>query len=810
MVPERTRRKPAIAGALPAGRRVAQRFALAASLAISMCAYADRGPLTTAEWLMDIARDQALSLRDTSASGNPHEIQALLLGAIRLDSRLTDAHALLYEYAMFSGDALATAVHLDALIDCDPRHMGAYGRWLDQNLATRQTVEKRIEWLESVLTAEDRSPQRRALVLERLAVLALQRMDRRQSHDYALRALAADPMLPEAALLVFHTLPEDASLPDRLRTALAAVGLNCMNADLCWQTGLLLIQSGLPSQAETLLERAVRLHRGDNDGRQTPVICLIDLALAQWAAERYDAAILSIREAADRHDDPLSVEAGMLACWMLREQKRIGESEVFRQRLMNRFAEIRDPATAPIGELAQAAWFHCTLDTLPQRALLLAQTAAERAPRDEFIQRTLGWALWLNSRPADALAVLDPLAKSDPYATYLTARIHDEAEEREAAMRALEAMESPPGTGPAALLVQELRSKLGMPTTQPASALQSQLLNIWTSFDATPLRFESVVADALDVSIDLDERNLYPGQPWRATFTLHNRSAVPITLGDDGMVNPTFLLSFRIDGDRPRAWQHLMTVSLDRRRALAPGEKLRLRRTLNVGPLRRHSRMSPQQLLRIQMDVIFDPQKNETGEWMPSPTGRNLRTLYFNRLPANVSREGLNALFASLAGASDPARWEAIEVIADLLSEHQRAGLGQLKYTPEPVPAERLLHAVQAALTSDAWETRARMLEALQIAGLDVQTLRLVNGCLKHENWVVRLHAARLLSRNGLAARETLLNAAGDEPDELVRAVIRGRIEQIDKSANRPAAGGAAEGATPEKNSPDPSHAPTR
>jgi hypothetical protein len=433
--------------------------------------------------------------------------------------------------------------------------------------------------------------------------------------------------------------------------------------------------------------------------------------------------------------------------------------------------------------LAQAAWFYCTLDLLPQRALLLAEAAAGRAPHDEFILRTLGWAQWLNSREADARATLEPLVRTDPYAAYLLAQIRVDAGERDAAVHTLDSLESQPSAGPAALLLQELRSTLGMPTTRPASALQTQLLEILDAFDATPLRFESVAADALDVSIDLDERNLYPGQPWRATFTLHNRSAIPITLGDDGMVNPVFLLSFRIDGDRPREWRNLMTVSLDRRRTLAPGEKLRLRRTLNVGPLRRHSRMYPQQLLRVQVDAIFDPQRNETGDWVPSPTGRRLRTLYFNRLPANVSREGLNALFAALAGPSDPARWEAIEVIADLLSEHQRAGLGQLKYTPEAVPAERLLHAMHAALTSEAWETRARMLEALQIAGLDAQTLRLVSGCVRHENWVVRMHAVRLLSRNGMAARESLLSAAGDESDELVRAVIRSRIEQIDQTA---------------------------
>lgn len=757
-----------------------------AILLVLLCcasALAGRGPLTTAEWLMDLARDQALQLRDDPKTGDPREVEALLRAAVRIDPSLAEAYALLYEYAVLSGDPDAAAAHLEALVRCDPQHLGAFGRYLDQKVASYQTVEARSAWLESQLKTPDLSAERSALILERLAVLALQRMDRRQARQYAERSLAADPLLPDAALLVFHTLPDESSPEDRLRSALTALRLNTTNTELCWQTGMLITDSGLTAEAEPYFDRAVSLHRAASPGAMPPVNCLVKLGLAQWAADHRDEAIKTIQEAATRRDDPSAIEANLLVCWMLREQKRVGESEVVRHKLAEQFAQVRDPSTAPIGDVAQAAWFHCTLDPLPQRALSLAEAAAARAATDEFVQRVLGWALWLNSRTEDALEKLKPLATHDPFAAFVVARIQLDAGNQSEATHTLDGIEVPPQSGPAGGLLASLRESLGVPATQPATAKQREFREILAAFDLSPLKFETNADQALEVSIDLDEKNLNPGQPWRATFTLRNRATYPITLGEDGMVNPAFLLSFRVDGDRPRDYGELMTVTLDQRRTLRPGEKLQVRRTLDVGPVRRQSRMAPQQLLRIQLDAIFDPRRTADGTWEPSSTGRRLRTVYFNRLPANVSREGQNALFASLSGPNNPGRFETVELMGELLGESQRAALGLLKYAPEPVPGERLLHAIHAALTSESWELRARTLEALQVAGLDAQTLRLATVCCTHENWVVRMMAARLVARNGAAAREELMARAGDEADELVRTILRCKIEQIDRVA---------------------------
>lgn len=732
---------------------------------------------------MDLARDQAMQLRDNAKGDDPREVEALLRAAVRLDPTLADAYALLYEYDVLSGNDVSAAARLESLVAADPRHIGAFGRWLDQNLAAQQTVEKRIAWLESLLAAPERPATHRAMILERLAVLSLQRMDRTKAKAYAERALAADPLLPEAALLVFHTLPDDAPPSDRLRVGLAALRLNCTHAELCWQVGMLLFDAGLTAESEPFLARGVSLHKSLSLANAAPIGNLLTLAIAQWAADHNDAALATIRETTERREDPLAVESNMLHCWMLRESRRLGEAEVVKHRLAERFGNIHDPAAAPVGEVAQAAWFHSTLDVLPQRALVLATSASERAGKDDFVRRALGWAQWRNSRNAEALETLAPLIAHDPYATYVTAKIHMDAGDNAAAARALESLESSPRSGPASTLLSEIREQLGITTTQPTSAAHQTLLTVLSTFDLAILDYEADLKRALDVSIDLEEKNLNPAQPWRANFILRNRGKYPITLGEESMVNPAFLLSFKIDGDRPREWPQLLTVTLDQRRVLAPGEKLQLQRTLDVGPLRRHSRMSPQQLLRIQLDAIFDPMQSGDGAWTTSPTGRRLSTVYFNRLPANVSREGINATFAAVAGPAPGAQFDAVELLSQLLGESQRAALGKLKYSPEAIPAERALHALRAALTSENWELRTRALEGLQIAGLDAQTLRLVAVCAKHEHWLVRLFAARLIARGGADAREQLSALAGEETDELVRGVIRGKIQRIDQAA---------------------------
>jgi hypothetical protein len=304
-------------------------------------------------------------------------------------------------------------------------------------------------------------------------------------------------------------------------------------------------------------------------------------------------------------------------------------------------------------------------------------------------------------------------------------------------------------------------------------------VRLLADFDRRVLEFHKDPARYLSARIKLDDPSPAPGEPWWGVFSLSNRGDFPISLGTDGMVNPVFLLSFRVEGDQPREYPYLMTVSIDHARVIRPQETLRVRRTLDIGPLRRLSRQTPQHLQSVYVSAILDPQRSPDGQWQASGTGQTLRPVPFVRIPANTHPEAWHARFEALTRDPAPVRFRALEVMGQLLGEHQRirqrrAGDKPLPYSPQAIPAERVQRALLNALGSESWEMRVRALDALHAAGLDRALVEAARECLKHPHWSVRMMAVRLLARLGKAGfAETAERIAAEDQDELVRDMAR-------------------------------------
>ena len=95
---------------------------------------------------------------------------------------------------------------------------------------------------------------------------------------------------------------------------------------------------------------------------------------------------------------------------------------------------VAEPRDWPVNEVAQAAWFYCTIDKQPHLALPRAEAAYARAPGDTFVRRVLGWAQALNLMNDEARRTLEPIAAQDGFAAYLLA---PERPEKERGLEAL-------------------------------------------------------------------------------------------------------------------------------------------------------------------------------------------------------------------------------------------------------------------------------------------------------------------------------------------------------------------------------------
>ncbi|MEW6250682.1 MAG: hypothetical protein AB1716_08530, partial [Planctomycetota bacterium] len=333
-----------------------------------------------------------------------------------------------------------------------------------------------------------------------------------------------------------------------------------------------------------------------------------------------------------------------------------------------------------------------------------------------------------------------------------------------------------------------------------------EIVAVLAGFDAAVLSFCDAPRRCLDARVTLADLGPAPGEPWWAEFTLTNIGTFPITLGPGGMINPVLLLSYKLEGDHTRVYPALTTLSMDAARVLDPGESTRLRRALDIGPVRLAMRTTPQHAHRITFQALLDAERTPSGRWQPGVGGQALPNTYFNRIPAATSPDGIAALFAALTDPDDKQRWRAIEVLAGLLGEQQQQ---RLSYRPTRVPVERIRAAFLRLLEDAAWEPRVRALDALQVAGLDRELATAVENCLDHPHWLVRLMATRVLARQGPAFAARAAGLAQHDTDELVRAVAGSYLATWTAAAGaqRAAAPATAPAAPP---APVPPAAPVR
>lgn len=750
-------------------------------------------PLTTAELLVDLARDHALVRRGQQTEADVQTVRTLLRAALRLDPQLTDAYVWLYELATLAGDQAAAGQALTGLLNADPTNQNAFALWLAAGARVCQTAEARAEWLQAVLQTP-RPPALQAMVHVELARLELERVDLAAAQRHLDRAFELEPTCVAAAALALHALGDEAPAVARLKALLRLLAAHPAELNVAWQVGQLLDEHGLPADATRFYDYAAALHA--RSSAQTPPggRYLLDLARNRRALGRLDEAVELARRAIAT-DPVVAAEAGMLLAYLVERQGAAHEAEQIRAQLSRRFASLNDPAAWPVNEVAQAAWFYTHVAPDPHRAATLAEAAAQKAPGDPFVQRVLGWAQALNLKPDEALRTLAPLARRDPYAAYMLAKLRREAGDESGARQCLDALETPPVAGPARDLIDAFLSPVpasqpatdsapATPATQPVAASQPmrrpdpELVAALAAFDARVLTYYDDPGRYVEARVTLDDLSPAPGEPWLATFALTNRGPFPVTLGPEAMANPVFMLSFRMEGDRTRSFPALQTVSVDRVRVLYPGQSVQVRRTIDVGPIRQASRQTPQQAQRIEVQVLLDAELGADGQWRASLGGQQLRPpVYFNRLPAATGREALTALLSAIGGGSDAARWRAIELAAELLGERQRADLKRLNYAPGPVPVDRLRAVLLDLLRSEAWERRVRTLDALQMMGLDREFTAAVESCLAHEHWLVRLMAVRVLARQGREFAARAESLARDDADELVRALAASYVE---------------------------------
>lgn len=746
-------------------------LALAVLLFCLPCA-AQRGALSDAQLLVDLARDHGLSLRGQPSESDERLVRALLAGALRLEPGNAAALDWSHEMSAARGEPSAATL-LEKLAAADRENDAAFRQWLRAGPAAAQTLEQRRAWLGGVPTGE--SPHRQALAALASAELALARMDRAECARELERARRLWPELPGIAGIELAALPSDAPPAERLRVRLRQLRERPYDVELAWDIARALDALALPAESSAFYEHAQRVFEGGAAGRALPTERLLDLAEHALRLDRRSAALELARQA--HAHEPLSLAPGFLLHWLLVQSDRLDEAQAVKAELAERVANLRDPGGAAPFVVAEAAWFHCLLDPNPAVALKLAQEAARRAPADRFVQRVLGFAQADQPLVDAATATLAPLARDDAFAAARLARLAFAHGDAAAAERALSQPSEDPAPGPGEAYFRATCESVGFtPERELRPAQRGEVTAALEDFDPGVLEAGRALDKSLLAEIEAPS-SFDAGAPWWVTFRLTNRGRYPVVLGPQTAVNPVFLVSVRVEGDGRRDYPHLFTVNLDSRLVLAPGEAVAVRRTIDVGPLRRINRRTPQAPLRITLSAIFDPVQSADGAWRAARPDQLVADVAFAR--GRIDGAQVEFLLRAVREGNDDARFAALGLLGDLLGEAQRLELGRVAYPCAPVPRNAVQGLLRAGLESGDWRTRSRTLEALHSAGLDRELFSRAEACLQHEHWLVRMSAVRLLTRQGRGFLSSARKIAESDSDELVRAVAGFAAESI-------------------------------
>ncbi|UCG17777.1 MAG: hypothetical protein JSV19_07045 [Phycisphaerales bacterium] len=559
----------------------------------------------------------------------------------------------------------------------------------------------------------------------------------------------------------------------RVQLLLDMVSSNPARGATVWELARYLDDLSLHDRAAHWYRWSIDHFKRRGPGARPPLDISIDLAACLCDAGRYEQAFDLCNQAMAA--DPARLEAQSL---MIRIARLRGLKDVARKQcemVATRLQE-SEPAIMQSGDAAaaaRAAWFHIEYKPDPARALRLATVATKSAPDDPAMQRLLGWAKLISGDAAGAENVLAPIAKGDQFATVGLARAQLQQDRKEQGIQTLRAAEKLRYSGAAYEKVVGLLEDLGEhPAAKPD---RRAVIEVLDAFDRSVLSFYDDPSKVLKLDISPVSKTVAYAEPITCTFTLSNVGPYPITLGHDGMVaSPQVLVSGGGTWlDAPRV-DHYLFVSLLRDTVLAPGDKIVVRQTLDVGPLATALEPEPQRQATLEFSFLLDPVLDERGRWRSRLDKLQVDSIRVTREQVDATPGGLARLTEALRGGTQARRSRAVHAVAALIAERRRAQARPIDYTARSVDDAALQQALLATLKDTSPLVRARTLDALVLLKLDAKMIESAAPLLADGHWLVRMLAIDLFANaQGPVFEPVVKRLSAADPDPLVKALAQ-------------------------------------
>jgi tetratricopeptide (TPR) repeat protein len=589
--------------------------------------------------------------------------------ACALDPSNGEYWRLAMESAELAQDKAALRTALSNYLKIDPADDAAQWRLIQLLIDDQQTAKDRITTYERLLPSNQLSRGLRSRIAHAAAVLKRDSGDLTGYAQLLKQAITLDEANPQAAAEAYALLTERNAPPADVAQALFNLAMaNPTDPSVTGQVAATMLRAGQYRRAVEWFEATGGLwtYRGAPDP-SSAVLMSADWALALWGAERTGEAAKMLEgfAAAVRGTDPkalLPVAISSLTVAVQSAQKNEAAAASAFGELEAVLSGIIQNAPEDAGPLVDLIWAH-VLFNRKLEAVGALMSRLEKLPGVDatVLARLRGWWLIRQGKKDEAAKQLVPIAVNDGLADFGLCLLESgDTAQRIAHLNRVFA--AAPGTMIGVMadrMIRELGGR-GQPGGEALAIarLEQQLPDKVRRAASSPLQF--VILKLRSVRTDLRY-----GEPIDMDVELTNVSGMPLSMGPDGVINGSCVLSTgltlrgKVAPNRANS-----VVRLDRRLRLEPGASVTVRAPVDIEPVASILNDLPTESLLLRISGVLHAVPRQGGGFTPGLLGSTQTEKPVERVAWAATPQNVQAALQTVKAGEGASRVVAAAVLA--------------------------------------------------------------------------------------------------------------------------------------------------
>jgi hypothetical protein len=623
-----------------------------------------------------------------------------------------------------------------------------------------------------------------------LGLLALEQGDRKAARFYFIQAYRKSKYNTTAFEKIGELAPGELTPAARLEYLRLLIRRNPLDLDAALMFSKYAADLQLHDVAAGAYQYCAELSQYLQPSEPWPSRLYVPWAIAAYNSKGQQAVVPQIAEIvrkSGRFDILLEAIAGKAAARLgnvQESQRMLAQAEQKALELL-KAQESRLTTEAAGASIEQApkqmAWFYCFAKEDPVKALDWSKRCFSADPNSQISVSLLAYSLAMTSQ----WDLIQQVARYDsPNPNQITlvalAQLQMAQGNRDEAKRTLRsAIARDRGSFPAEK-ARSLLATLGEKYADPDASATLALLA--PSFGQTLVPHFVRPDQMLEARLTVPSAQFAYGIEIVGTVSIINKSQEPLVITDKSLVTGRIRIDVRTNGYLKRSFPNLVSRTLGTQLEVPPGRALTASIPLSTGELRRLLVDHPQAGLELEFTVYLDPVDADEGTARCKIADLKPAVCVTDRTAVDLGSNGdyLQDRFKAIVSGREAEKAFTAQLFVGLTGEQammaKQGPIYPIKY------ADWMQKMFRAAFTSDAglllgprpddWAVKVHTMTDMLSMKLDQDLATVVARNLSDPKWPVRLMTLYLLSANGGAGFDKMLDwVSQNETNDLVRGM---------------------------------------